>query len=182
MDVGVGDVITVRTKGLAAWFIRLGAKMQGKPNRTNHVIIVHHQDDAGLWWGIEGRPGGIGDVQITSGMLRGAHTNTNDAQPKTEAQRYLVAVAAEQVKGTPYDWASIRHHVWAALTAKLAWDSVLIGNQDWPEGKVPAQMVCSSFAAWAYEKVGLPTPNAKRTRMISPGDWDWFIDTKAWAR
>ena len=55
-----GDVILVRTGGLAATMIRFGAALRGAPNLNNHVAVAHHLDAHGTLWCVEGSPGGAG--------------------------------------------------------------------------------------------------------------------------
>lgn len=180
MDIpmGVGDVIVTRE---GPWYvsaaIRLGAWLMKRPAKCNHVIIVHHQDADGRWWGIEGRPGGVGWIELTI-RLGDTLTNANNAQPKSEEQRYLVAVASESLLGVAYDWTGIAGDVKQAVgVQRRFWLRV----REWKEDETPAQVVCSSFADWAYEKVGMPNPGGyQRTRMTTPGDWDKFMINKEW--
>lgn len=170
--IGVGDVLVTRE---GPWYvsgaIRLGAALAKLPAFTNHAIIVHHQDEQGVMWGIEGRPGGVGWRDL-SGPLSWTLTNANNLQPKTEDQRYLIAVAAETLLGTAYDWAAIAEHTREALRL---W-KVAPRLAEWKDDEIPAHVVCSSFADWAYERVGLPNPGGnKLTRMTAPGDWDKFM-------
>jgi len=174
-DVNVGDVICTREgKWWISGAIRLGARLLNLPAFTNHVIIVHHRDERGMWQGIEGRPGGVGWVDMTE-RLRYPLTNSNNEQPKTEAQRYLIAKAAEALVNVPYDWAAIAEDTRIALRLRTR------VVQEWPEEQVPGQVVCSSFADWAYEKVGLANPGGReQTRFTTPGHWDQFMIEKGW--
>lgn len=186
-EIGIGDVLVTREGNpLISGFIRLGAAIAGLPAKCNHVIVVHHKDDAGTWWGIEGRPGGVGWRDLT-GPTKGVLTNANNQQPKTEEQRYLIAVAAEGALSTPYDWIAIGEHTREALSI---WDKVrrvarmkdrhLI--KEWNERGRPGHVVCSSLADWAYEQVGLDNPGGSRmTRLTTPGHWDQFIMDRKWA-
>jgi len=174
--IGIGDVLVTREgPWIVSALIRLGAKLTGLPAKVNHAIIVHHRDEQGIMWGIEGRPGGVGwrDLSVP---LTGVLTNANNDQPKTEDQRYLIATAAEALFATPYDWNAIMDHVKEALRL---WSPH--GPVEWTDEEVPAHVVCSSFADWAYEKVGLSNPGgSKLTRMTAPGDWDRFMMRKEW--
>lgn len=179
--IGIGDVIVTRE---GPWYvsaaIRFGAWLMKRPANCNHVTIVHHYDkDTKAWWGIEGRPGGVGWIDITSRL---AHplTNANNAQPKSEDQRYLVAVAAESLLGVAYDWEGIAGDAaQAARIQRIMWKRVA----EWREDETPAHVVCSSFADWTYEKVGLANPGGYgRTRMTTPGDWDAFMIREEWKR
>lgn len=173
--VNVGDVICTREgKWWISAGIRLGARLMGLPAFVNHVIIVHHRDERGNWQGIEGRPGGVGWVDLTE-RLGAPLTNANTEQPKLEDQRFLIAKAAEALVNVPYDWTTIAEHTRVAL--RLRRQAV----QEWPEHEVPGQVVCSSFADWAYEQVGLANPGGlSLTRMTTPGHWDRFITNKEW--
>jgi hypothetical protein len=73
--------------------------------------------------------------------------------------------------GTPYDWAAIVADGGADLHLDTAWLPV------W-NGTVPGHVVCSSLAAYAYGKAGLPGPAGGR--QVQPADWDTFILTRAW--
>ena len=171
--LNVGDVLCTRNdKGWPARLIRLGAALLDNVNTVNHVIVVHHRDDAGTWWGIEGRPGGVGYVDLHK-ALKGPFTLDNRQQPKTAAQRAEIAKVAEGLLGTPYDWAGIVQDGMRAIGAQHLWESRI-------NGEVPAQLVCSSLADWVYDRVGLPSPGGKFDRHVTPGDWARFILTRAW--
>lgn len=170
-EIGIGDVIVTREgPWIISWGIRLGARLMGLPSHVNHVIIVHHRDPlTGKWVGIEGRPSGTGwcDVQA---RLDGPLTNANTAQPKTEAQRYLIATAAEVLVGTRYDWGAI------AEAARQATRLRVKAAREWPDDAVPGAVICSAFADWAYERSGLDNPGGHvLTRFTTPGHWDRFI-------
>ncbi len=176
-EVGVGDVLVTR-EGPAAisWAVRLGARLMGLPAYVNHVIIVHHRDLlTGRWVGVEGRPSGTGWCDVTTRL---AHplTNANTAQPKTADQRYLIASAAEALVGTAYDWGAIGEAACWALHLRA------VAAREWPEDAVPGAVICSSFADWAYERVGLGNPGGKTlTRFTTPGHWDRFMIDGRWA-
>jgi hypothetical protein len=176
-----GDVLVTREK---AWpwadLILLGAKMTGRPAYCNHVIIVHHQDLNGTWWGVEGRPGGVGDRDLSgagNGPAWWPLTNANNRQPITDDQRATVCDLAWQFRGRPYDWEGIAADVREALG--FAW--ALPKLPEFRQDQVPAHVVCSSFADWVYGKAGLPNPSGSKViRMTTPGDWDRFIMTQGW--
>lgn len=173
-DSIISDVYAVRTGGLGPWFIRLGARLRGLPADVNHVAVMHHWDDAGVPWGIEGRPGGVGWVDMRR-HFRSPATVSNAAQPRTEEQRYLVAVALEKTLGTPYDWDAI----FAAAMVSLGLPGLFAA--DWRGRGVPGQVVCSAVAAWAHEQVGLarPTP-PKAARSVWPAHWSRFVRGGEW--
>lgn len=175
-QIDVGDVVCTREgKWWISGAIRVGATLLGLPAYVNHVIIVHHYDTVtGRWIGIEGKPGGVGWCDLTD-RLKAPLTNANNRQPKTEDQRYLVAKAAESLFGAPYDWSAI------AEDARIATRLWIRAAEEWPEDAVPGQVVCSSFADWAYEKVGLANPGGlTQTRFTTPGHWDRFIMREEW--
>jgi hypothetical protein len=174
--IGIGDVLVTREgKWWISWGIRLGAKLMNLPAFCNHVIIVHHLDPAtGRWVGIEGRPSGTGWCDVGE-RLNQPLTNANNQQPKTEDQRFLIAKAAESLVDTAYDWEAI------AEAARQATHIRLRAALEWPENAVPGAVVCSSFADWAYERVGLPNPGGNAfTRFTTPGHWDEFILERGW--
>jgi hypothetical protein len=174
--VGVGDVIVTRE---GPWWIsagiRLGERLMGLPSYVNHVVIVHHQDPiTDRWVGIEGRPSGTGWCDVGA-RINQPLTNANTGQPKTEEQRYLIARAAESLINTSYDWAAILE------SARVATKLRLRAAQEWPDNATPGAVVCSSFADWAYEKVGLSNPGGlSQTRFTTPGHWDRFMLEREW--
>jgi hypothetical protein len=48
------------------------------------------------------------------------------------------------------------------------------------KGGVPAHVICSAFADWAYEHVGLPSPRGTNGKYTTPADWDEFIMNEGW--
>ena len=50
-----GTVLVTRSGGFAAFMIRLGAALRGRPNLGNHVAVAHHVDAKGTLWVIEGQ-------------------------------------------------------------------------------------------------------------------------------
>ncbi len=167
MKIAVGDVWSVRTTGWAARLIRFGAALQDIPSLDNHVVVVHHQDANGRWWGLEGRPGGVGQVDLAR-YLHNPYTVTNAGQPKTDEQRYGIAVGAEALLGTPYDWVGIVADGMDAIGAPHLW------AQNWGGLGPPAHVVCSSYAAWLNELHGLERPVRRSARGTTPGDWTAF--------
>lgn len=171
-QVAIGDVLVTRE---GPWFtsgaIRFGARLRNRPAFCNHVIVVHHRDEAGILWGVEGRPGGVGWRDL-SGPLAWKLTNANNRQPKTDEQRDHIADIMIQMLGRPYDWLGIAEATRQALNA--TWGLSLAG--EWRDGQTPGQVVCSSLADYAYESAGLSNPGGQRiTRATTPGDWDQFM-------
>lgn len=166
-----GDVIVVRTKSPWGIFVRLAAWLQGKPDTVDHVVIAHHRDLAGIYWGIEGRPGGVGWVDLAQYDNRWAVSNVH--QPKTAEQRREVCALAEELLHTAYDWGAIAEDAMDALHVRDLWASRDYGD------KPPGHVVCSSYAAWLYRKVGLAQP-AKRVRWVKPCDWAAWCAAQGW--
>ncbi len=167
-----GDVILVRSGGLAGTMIRLGAALRDAPNLANHAAVIDHTDAHGTVWAMEGRPGGAG-WRDARAYLRSPWTISNAAQPKTAAQRSAVCKVMAAMIGSPYDWAAIAADAEADLHLDTAW------LPSW-NGTVPGHVVCSSLAAYAYARAGLPGPAADRT--CQPGDWSAWILTRGWER
>lgn len=171
-----GDVLCTRNpKGWQAFMIRLGAAFGDDPNTVNHVIVAHHRDQAGRFWGIEARPGGVGwiDLKRCTG-LKHPYTIANHAQPKSEQQRVAICNAAEGLLGTPYSWADIAKDAMEAISAQDIWKS--------HSEEAPAQIVCSALADWVYDHVGLASPGARYDRTVTPGDWARWITERGWRR
>jgi hypothetical protein len=169
-----GDVVAVRTPpSVYGWLIRLGALLRGRPSMVDHVAIVHHIDAAGRMWGIEGRPGGVGwvDLQVYDNRWL---LSTKD-QPKTDAQRQRICELAVDMLGTPYDWPAIIHDAAIAFGLDRLWRSRDFGPH------APGHVVCSSLASWLYHSVGLACPTAP-VETCWPADWADFILRKDWTR
>lgn len=168
-----GDVICTRSNGIVGKLIRFGAALLGRSNLVNHVIIVHHFDASGTLWGLEGRAGGVGWIDMTDKVDR--FSNANTAQPKTTEQRKRIAELSGQLLGTPYDWEAIVVSAMAALRINKLWRS-----REY-KGGVPGHVICSAFADWVYEEVGLASPGKNGvTRYTTPADWDEFIMEGNW--
>jgi hypothetical protein len=165
--VGIGDLLLTRGSSWVDRLIRIGAAFLDEPNIDNHVAIVHHQDDNGNWWAIEGRPGGVGWADARK-YLASRFTSNNVLQPKTDEQRAQVAKAAEGMLGVAYDWSAIIADGAMALHLKDLW------AQDWQGKGAPAHVVCSSLAAYVYGEVGLERPTLHEPRETTPGDWEQF--------
>ena len=169
-----GTVLATRTPGgwrTPQWWIRFGAAVKDKPNLANHIAVPHHQDAHGTWWGIEGRPGGVGWVDC-SRYLADPATITNKGQPLTTAQRAGICAAMEKLLGGPYDWAAIVADAEADLGIHMpGWDP------SW-HGSVPGHVVCSSAAQYAYLKAGAEAPEGDRG--TQPADWVSFILRHGW--
>lgn len=169
-----GTVLVTRSTGFAGWWIRFGAALRNKPNLGNHCAVVHHRDEAGTLWCIEGRPGGVG-WRDAKGYLASKWTMTNAAQPLTGPQRVNICKQVEALLGTEYDWQSIAADALSDLGMTLpGWDA------KWKDGEVAGQLVCSSAAAYAYGKAGVPHPPGDRG--CQPADWNEWILTRGWIK
>ncbi|HEY6021619.1 MAG TPA: hypothetical protein VIY48_17650 [Candidatus Paceibacterota bacterium] len=169
-----GDVLAVNTgNNWAASLIRLGQRLQGKPSFDNHVVAVHHRDPGGRLWGIEGRPGGVGWVDIA--QYDNKFLVSNAAQPKTDEQRNEICAYAAAMLGTQYDWTAIIKDTLSTFHLDAIWMAKDFGPQ------APAHVVCSSVYAWIYKKVGLEEPPTT-DRWTEPADWVKFFIEKGWAR
>jgi hypothetical protein len=172
--VANGDVLVVRTSGPGARLIRLGERIQGKPDLDNHVAVVYNVGPGGIL-AIEGRPGGVGWVDAAK-YLSSPWTVTNSGQPKTETQRRMVCAAMREMalRKTPYDWWAIADDTESALRIP----DVFREPTDW--GQFPGHVVCSSVAAWAYDQAGLLRPDPGDCPHVEPADWDSFISSRGW--
>lgn len=176
-----GDVVCTRTpRGWQVFLIRLGAAFRDRPNTVNHVIVVHHRDDAGTLWGIEARPGGVGWVDVAAAVrASGRYSLNNVEQPKSDMQRQSICDAVAGMIGTPYDWTGIALAGMDAIGAQKLWRERTCLEQlklDVP----PAHVICSSLADWAYDRVQLASPGLIGGRSTTPGDWARFIMEEAW--
>lgn len=171
--VGPGTVLAVRTENIFGEAIRFGSALVDRPNVENHIAVVHHVNPDKTIWGIEGRPGGVGWVDC-SRYLNAVYTLSNRNQPMTTQQRQAICGTMESVLGMAYDWPAIYQDALIDLHLPNLW------AEKW-NNETPCHVVCSSLAAWAYNKNGLANPSeAGRTytvdmRHVQPGDWTKFI-------
>jgi hypothetical protein len=170
----VGDLLLTRGSGWAARMIRLGAALLDEPNLDNHVAIVHHRDDAGVWWVIEGRPGGVGWADARA-YLSSSYTTNNVRQPKNPQQRATIAEVAKGMLGTPYDWTGIVEDAMRAIDVQQLW------QQNWQGQGPPGHVVCSSLAAYVYQTAQLDCPRIHEPRLTTPADWEDFVVTHHYA-
>lgn len=170
-QVAPGDVLAVQTgQSIGARLIRFGERLRGLPDHDDHIVIVHHQDPTGVWWGIEGRPGGVGWVDVARYGNRWLLTNADQA--KTAKQRAQVCQLAETLLGTPYDWTAIAADAMHALGIETSLPDF--------GADPPTHVVCSSLASWEYRRAGLAEPHMA-ARWVWPGDWARFMQQRAWA-
>ncbi len=174
-----GDVVVTPTKDKGGWWIRLWAKLQRKPDQFNHIALFTHYDSAGVPRGLEGRPGGFGWVDLNKYLDRpGAITNVG--QPgRTDEKRQEALALARQLIAVPYDWRAILG-LGAQLFSPRLLRLVQAANE-WPEGKPPGHVVCSSSLDWIYEEVGWVSPGGiEKTRWTAPHDWATLITANGW--
>lgn len=173
-----GDIVVVRTPGgfpTPQWWIRLGAALQDKPNLDNHVAMMHHYDSQGVPWGLEGKPGGVGWVDMR-GYIASPFTVNNCAQPGRSAmQRSQAATLEVSMIGTRYDWQAIGGDGLMDLHVRL-WN-----NQEDFHGLKPGAVVCSSFGAWVYERMSWPHPDTGTERVCQPADWELFCTSHGYS-
>jgi hypothetical protein len=188
--LGIGDVIAVEITGLADDLIRVGDDIKGKPTPASHVVVVHHQDSAGRWWGIQGQPGTVGWVDMAEywGSPTAKAGNSNGLQPRTPAQRQSVADLCAGLVGIGrYDWLGgivpdglddVHLPELADLVDKWwGWQS----TPGKPEALAPGHVVCSSMPAWAHDRLGIPRPMPKNNaEAIQPADWWVFNNEEQW--
>lgn len=184
IEVKPGDVLLVRNRGtavgtrLARWGIKLGAWLERKPTTWTHVIVAHHVDEAGVFWGVQGQPGTVGWVDLKP-YLADPVTLTNRGQLKTAAQRDDVYAAMLPLVGQArYDWGVIAADAAIALGAARHVEPLWNMLDTWGPG-VPGHVVCSSLADYAYERAGLESPAADR--FCLPADWARLIQERNWS-
>ena len=166
-----GTVLVTRSGGFAAFMIRLGAALRGRPNLGNHVAVAHHVDAKGTLWVIEGKPGGVGWRDATA-YLASTWTLTNVTQPLTGAQRAAICGHMEALLGSAYGWDAIVADALDDLGMTLpGWDATF-------KGQVAGHLVCSSVAAYAYAKAGVPRPPGGRR--CQPSSWSEFVLRRGW--
>ncbi len=170
-----GDVLAVSD---AAWWrpfpalIRLGSWLRGHYTWVDHVAVFHHWDAANVPWGIEGRPSGVGWVDLRAYGNRWMRTNRQET--KTDAQRVEICARMEKLLGVGYDWEAIVADAEVDLAPLRPW---FFGEHTPdPPGSVPQHVVCSSAAAWAYAGLDLEYP-ALFYRLCQPYDWyELFVE------
>lgn len=169
-----GIVLVTRGGGRASFMIRLGAAFRDKPNLGNHVAVAHHTDKDGTPWGLEGRPGGVGWVDLRK-YIDSPWTVTNAEQPIDPRVRSTIAKKMEAMIGTEYDWNAIAADAFESLHIRALF------KQNWKGQGAPGHVVCSSFAAYLYHAADLPAPLGD-ARYVTPGDWGQFIVVRGWGK
>lgn len=167
------DVLVVRGGGFFGSLIRFGSGLAGKPNLDGHVCMFSHYDAIGIPWGIEGRPGGVGVVDMRP-YLADPYMLNNCGQPnRNGAGRLLAARDMQAAEGTPYDWAAILGDALNDVSPVNLCDK--LWNVNGPQGVKPGAVVCSSFAAYVYAKRNWDHPDLNDERYCQPDDWAEFI-------
>lgn len=157
--------------------IRFGAAILDRPNAYNHAIVFTHFDSLGIPQGIEARAEGAGWVDLRR-TLKSRWVASNADQPKTPAQRQLIADAARGCLGVKYDWSAIVAEGLEALRITPEWSLA-----ERPKDRLPTSLICSALADWAYTKAGLANPGGdSRTRLTTPSDWAEFVITRGWEK
>ena len=170
-DLKPGDVVTIQGDSFFSKLIEVGSVLRGMPS-ASHVAVVTHRDPAGTLWGKEGRPGGVGDVDMMS-YVRNPLSFANTEQPLTDLQRAGIVAIVNKLNGTPYDWAAIIEDAGLAFGLKDIWKEKV-------NGVLPGHVVCSSLAAYAYDRNEAPAPHPADYRHVFPADWAKFIEEKGW--
>jgi hypothetical protein len=188
-EIGPGNVLMTRTPSFVGAAIRFGEALLDLPNPHNHVIVVSHRDAAGVLWGIQASPGGIGWAYDLDKVIANRWTMSNADQPLSPTQRALIVKvvtgllprAATQgqpaFSGTGYDWSAIFADGLAAVHLDWMWRL-----EEFPEqGQQPPHLVCSALADWGYERAGAANPGGyARTRLTQPADWTRFTIRREW--
>lgn len=165
-----GDVLVVSSHSLVMRLISVALWFRYRDAwRWNHVAVVHHRDDSGTLWAIEGRPEGVGWRNVTT---LGSYID-NRAQPKTAEQRIEICAITLGMISMAYDWNAIVSNAFALLRdrARVSWD------MQWDGPRPPAHVICSSLASYAHWKVGLAGPHSWRS---NPADWARFVRGVGW--
>ena len=171
-----GMVLAVHTGGMFSDGIRLGSVLIDETAAQNHILGLTHQDAATeRWWGIEGRPGGVGWVDATP-YLSSILTVSNQRQALLTGQQERVVEALKVALGTPYDWDSIRDEAERDLHLNSLWSD----TNNWGPA-VPAHVICSSLLAWGYKRADASYPRQTDERHIQPADWVQFINENNYA-
>lgn len=168
-----GDVLAVRLPGWFSEAIRVGEELSGKVGADNHIAVFHHWDANGTPWALEGRPGGVGWVDVRA-YLSSVWSVNNCAQPgRDDASRSRVAREAEAMIGSAYDWQAIADDTLRAFRMPDLFASTF-------HGLVPGHLVCSSYAAFLYERAGWERPPVT-DRDTEPSDWAMWAVEHQWS-
>jgi hypothetical protein len=191
VNAAPGVVLAVWTgSNFAERMIRVEEALRGKPAVANHVIIVTHQDSLGRWMGIQGQPGGVGQVDctpsLTDSRTRGnydqvmAMATADGADWPAQLNTFLGSCAKSL--GLAYDWVGIAEDACDALHLS---DLREVIDPIWKwrakDSKLlPGHVVCSSLAAALYEISSWPHPDMADDRTVDPAAWWQWSDQELW--
>ena len=182
LEVGPGDVLAVlASDNFFSRLVRFAARISGKTDLVDHVVIVTHQDEQGRWIGIEGRPGGVGSCDITH-YLNDPRTRGNRLQPRPNDKGQLQSFLAscQRSLGIPYDWVAIVEDATDAFGLNDL-SGIIDRLWRWPDDvMIPGHVVCSSLAAELYRLVGWAHPAFDDERGCAPGDWWQWNNDQSW--
>jgi hypothetical protein len=170
-----GDALVVHDPGLWAEMIRIGGFVEGQPHHWNHLVVFDHVDPVGTFWGIEGRPGGVGWRDIGH-YLDDPQTLTNIEQRKTAEQRAgITACMGAMISAhAGYDWPAI------AMDCLIAVNPIWGLRTDEWGSEVPGTFVCSSSYDYALEHVPAGLVSPKRDRYCAPWDFAALWIGRTW--
>lgn len=183
-DVLPGDVIAVhtgnswgnRTIRAGEWLVSARRTFPNLPPwpRVNHVVMVTDLEPRML--GIEGRPSGVGYVDLSA---RDYAYLSVDRATKTPAERIGCVEWARGVAfGKAYDWDAIAEIGLDAVGVHDALQSLGIPDlwrEDWNGQGIPGHMICSTAWVWIRDHYGIPRPlPTEGGRYLTPLDWDAF--------
>lgn len=182
-DLKPGDLLLTFSEGWGSWLIRLQAMILRKPSLHNHIACYTHTGADGIPRGLEGRPGGFGWKDLR-GYLVAPGTISNAWQPgRTAADRAIFVEKMTALIGTPYDYEAIAvagAEVFDRMSRVKAAELIEKASE-WPEGRPPSQVVCSSSLDWGYEDRGWVNPGGlARTRWTVPADFTELIVANRW--
>jgi hypothetical protein len=146
-----GDYFVVRTKGPAAWLIRLVTRSQ-----YNHAGIIAESDGTIIESEGQGAVRGQIDKYKTCRLL----TSTT---PLSDVQRALICTHAEELLGVGYGWADL---LWLGLLQwpllrRLGFLRRWVSKTD--------DLVCSQLVAYCYGQAGIVF-NESCPQDVTPGD------------
>jgi hypothetical protein len=172
-----GDLFATQGGGEGGAAIEAGAILKKHP-AVGHIAGFHHWQGT-VPWGIEGRPGGVGWVDMRK-YFSNPLTIHNIAQEKSKSQRYEIKQLSVKMLGTPYDWQAIQLDAASLIhlqeILQLFEQPVAeLKHWDWDKNGVPGHVVCSSLYAWEYGRLTPPLaePNTP-ARFTWPDDWASF--------
>lgn len=171
-----GDVLAVADK---PWWdpfpmaIRIASLLAHQPTWIDHIAVFHNWD-AGIPWGIEGRPSGVGWKDLREYDNRWLRTNRQEL--KTSQQRDVICSRMEKLLGVGYDWLAI----FADGLIDVSGGRATVELPDSP-GELTQPVVCSSAAADAYKGLDLLYPSfVGGYRLVQPFHWWGLFKENGW--